>query len=210
MTYRGFDVLILDYNRDGPIADRFSRDFVVLDATTGLRTASEHSECPAGGRPFKWTAIGRDQIAAMREFLDVRKGRAVPFWFPSFQWDLTLAEDVTVAQAILNLVWMRYTQQMFGTTGARRHVALWTLGDGSSMDCYRISAANDPATGLTETITIDPLAGEDYPAETTVISFLRLCRLENDRVTITYPSVNVAEAEILVREIPLEAPTAGI
>lgn len=209
MTYRGFDVLILDYNRDGPITDRLSRDFVVLDATTGLRTATENSESPAGVRPFKWTAIGRDEIASMRDFLDARKGRAVPFWLPSFQWDLTLSEDATAAQSVLSLVWMRYTQQMFGTTAARRHLAIWTLGDGSSMDCYRVSAANDPATGLTETITIDPSAAADYPAATTVLSFLKLCRLEDDRVTISYPSVNVAEAEIMVREIPHEAPTAA-
>jgi hypothetical protein len=209
MIYRDLDVLILDYNRDGPIVDRFSRDFVVLDATTGLRTAAEHSESPAAVRPFKWTAIGREEISAMLAFLNARKGRAVPFWLPSFQWDLTLTEDVTATQSVLSLVWMRYTQQMFGMTGARRHVALWTLNDGSSMDCYRIAAANDPATGLTETVTIDPTAAADYPAASTVVSFLKLCRLEDDRVTITYPSVNVAEAEILVREIPLEAPTAA-
>lgn len=209
MIYRDHDVLVLDYNRDAAIEDRLARDFVILDGKTGLRTPAEHSATPAAGRSFKWTAIGRDEITEMRDFLEARKGRAVPFWFPTFQWDLTLEEDVVATQASVTVTWIRYTQQMFGTTGARRHVAFWTLGDGGTMDCYRIHAATDPGTELTETITIDPTAASDYPAASTVVSFLRLCRLDQDRVKISYPSVNVAEAEILVQELPLEAPTGA-
>lgn len=204
--YLGFDVLELNYNRIGPIEDRHDRKFVLLDPLTGKRKPDEQSPAPAAVRPFTWTARGRDEQTVMRAFLEARKGRAIPFWLPSYQWDLELSEDVIITQAIVSVVWIRYVQQLFGTTGARRHVALWTLGDGSVMDYYRIDDADDPGDELTESITIDPGAVRAYPAETSVVSFLKLCRLESDEVAISYPSGKIAQTTISVREIPLEAP----
>lgn len=207
MTYLGFDVLELDYNRRAAIEERSQRKFVILDPGTGKRTADAHSPAPANVRPFTWTAIGRSEITQIRTFLDARLGRAVPFWLPSYQWDLELAEDVDEDQTIISINWIRYTQQMFGETGARRHVALWTIGDGSVMDYYQIEDADDPGTEVTESLTISPGAARDYAAETTVVSFLKLCRLASDEVKISYPSGRVAEAVISVMEVPLEAPT---
>lgn len=205
MTYLGYDVLELNYNRVGGIEERLSRKFVLLDPKTGKRVADEQSPSPAAARPFTWTAFGRAEIAAMRQFLEARKGRAVPFWLPSFQWDLSLTEDLPETSAIATVQYVRYVQQMWGTTGARRHIALWTIGEGG-MDYYRISNASDPANYVTESLTLDPVAVRDYLLETTVISFLKLCRMDSDRVTIEYPSGRVAEATMPVRELPMEAP----
>ena len=74
------------------------------------------------------------------------------------------------------------------------------------MDFYRIADATDPADYLTETLTLDPVAVRDYSMDRTVLSFVKLCRLEDDRVEISYPSAQVAQATIRVRELPLEAP----
>ena len=205
MTYLGYDVLELNYNRVGPFDERLRRKFVLLDSKTGKRVSDEQAPAPAAARPFTWTALGRAEIAAMRAFLDARVGRSVPFWLPSFQWDLSLAEDVLQDQSIVTIRWVRFRQQMWGTTGVRRHLALWSVGD-STMDYYRIADATDPADYLTETLTLDPIAVRDYPVGNTVLSFLKLCRLEDDLVEITYPSAQVAEATIRVRELPLEAP----
>ena len=128
--------------------------------------------------------FGRDEIAAMRAFLDARKGRAVPFWLPSFQWDLALAEDIAQNQSGATIRWVRYKQQMWGTTAARRHLALWSLGEGV-MDYCRITGATDPANYLTETLTLDPVAGRDYSRGQTVLSFLKLCRLDEDRIEVS-------------------------
>ena len=206
MMYLGFDVLELDYTRIAGVEERLNRKFVLLDQGTGKRTPDEQSPAPAALRPFTWTALGRPQITVLRAFLDARLGRAVPFWLPSYQWDLELTEDVLEDAATATVRWVRYVQQMWGTTAARRHVALWTLGDGSVMDYYRIEDADDPGDYLTESLTLDPVAIRDYPAATTVVSFLKLCRLESDRVAISYPAGNVADATIEIRELPQEAP----
>ena len=205
MSYLGFDVLELNYNRVGAFEERLKRKFVLLSSKTGRRISDEQAPAPATTRPFTWTALGRDEITAMRTFLDARKGRAVPFWLSSFQWDLALAEDIAQNQSGATIRWVRYKQQMWGTTGARRHLALWSLGDGV-MDYCRITGATDPANYLTETLTLDPVAGRDYSRGQTVLSFLKLCRLDEDRIEVSYPSPQVAEATIRVRELPLEAP----
>ena len=203
--YLGFDVLELNYNRVGRIEEHVRRKFVLLDCKTGVRQADEQSPAPNPSRPFTWLALGRAEIAVMREFLDNRKGRAVPFWLPSFQWDLSLASDVAVFSPTAQISWARYTSQMFGTAGARRHLALWDLGI-PSFEYYEVIAASDPGDSLTETLTLSPVASRDYEALRTVVSFLKLCRLEGDAVEIRYPSGNVAEATIEVRELPMEAP----
>lgn len=205
MSHLGFDVLELNYNRLGAFEERLRRKFVLTSSKTGRRVADEQAPAAAPSRPFTWTAIGRQEMSAMRAFLDARKGRAVPFWLPSYQWDLALAEDVPQNQSSMSIWWVRYKQQMWGTTAARRHLAIWTLGDGT-MDYARIVGATDPANYVTETVTTDPVAVREYSRARTVLSFLKFCRLEDDHVEISYPSSQVAEATIRVRELPLEAP----
>lgn len=145
----------------------------------------------------------------MRAFLDARKGCAVPFWFPSYQWDLSLTEDALQGDSILTIAWIRYEQQMFGTTAGRRHLAIWPCGLESPMDYHEIVNATDPGNGETETIGINPVATRAYSAPSTVISFLKLCRLDADSVRISYPKTHIAEATIQVRELPLEAPISA-
>lgn len=203
--YQGFDVLELNYNRIGRVDERVRRKVMLLDPKTGVRRQDEQSPAPTPTRPFSWFASGRAEIAAMRAFLEARKGRAVPFWLPSFQWDLRLTEDLTQTSVIATIQWCRYGEQMFGTTAARRHLALWDLGLGT-MEYYRVEDTNDPGDEVTESLTVDPAAVRTYQANRTVISFLKLCRLELDQAEIRHHNGTIAEATINVREIPLEAP----
>jgi hypothetical protein len=203
-TYKGHDILELNYNRLGSFQVGHRRKFSLLDSKTGLRHSDEHSPAPATGRPFTWTAFGDAEIAAMRTFLEARRGRAIPFWLPTYQWDLSLAEDVVATQAIITIHYVRYVQQFWGTTGARRHIGIWTLTEGM-MDFYGIADADDPGDYLTETLTLDTPAVRDYPAQQRILSFLKFCRLDNDLVEISYPRPGIAQATIQVRELPNEA-----
>lgn len=204
-TYLDFDVLEINPNRIGRIDEVVRRKMALLDNETGPRLVDAHSPAPAPARPFTWTAFGRAEIAAMREFIVARKGRAVPFWLPSYQWELGLSEDAIEDQTIVSINWIRYTEQYFGTTGGRRHLALFEHGI-PTMDYYRITDADDPGTRVTESVTIDPGAVRAYPAASTVVSFLKFCRLEDDMVEIEHYDGKTAQATIVVRELPQEAP----
>lgn len=205
MSYLGYDVLELNYDRVGAIQESVEQEFALLDHETGVCAVVEQWAAPASVRPFTWTAMGLPEIAAMRAFLDTRKGMAVPFWLPSYQWDLTLASALDALDTSITIEWARYDDQLFGTTGARRHLALWTVGVGA-MDYYAVEGADCAGEREPEVLTIDPAAVRDYAADSTVISFLKLCRLERDQVTISYPTKDIARATILVRELPMEAP----
>ena len=202
--WQGFDILETEPNRLGPLEDNVERDFVLLDSRTGKRWADELTAAPAMMRPFVWTAFSRAQAQEMREFLDARKGRAIPFWLPSWQQDLGLRTDAIQAQTILELEWVRYTQLMFPDSAARRHLRVFGLGEAPSY--HYIDDAEDPGDWIEESITITPGAPRDLPAATTTLSFLRLCRLEDDEVEVAWESRAVAHAILRVREIPNEAP----
>jgi hypothetical protein len=205
MTYLDYDLLELNQDRIGPIQEFVEQDFTLLDYETGARAVVQAWAAPAPVRPFTWTAIGALEITAMRAFLDARKGRAVPFWLPSYQWDLTLGLAIDALDTTITIAWARYQDQLFGTTGARRHVGLWTAGIGA-IDCYEITAAACAGEREPEVLSIDPAAVKTYALDSTVISFLKLCRLERDQVTISYPAKEIARATISVRELPMESP----
>ena len=202
--WQGYEVLEVEPNRKGPIDDEFYRRFVLLDTETGEREFDQLSPAPALIRPFLWTAFGRDEIAAMIAFIDRHKGRAVPFWVPSWQQDLRLTSDVILDQILCEIRRIRYAGTMFGSTGARRHLAVYSPQDAATY--HKIVAATDPGSGLTETITVNPGAPRLWPAGATIVSFLRLCRLEDDEVEISWLAGNIAEAVVRIRELPNEAP----
>lgn len=205
-SYLGFDVLdLVEHNRREPLEERVHRSFALLETATGLRRADEHSRSASPLRLFLWTVFNRTEAKAARDFLDGRKGRAVPFWLPSYQKDLTLAQDAAAAATILTIEHVRYTQLLFGTTGARRHFALYRPGSG--MVFHKVTAATDPGDGLTETLSITPALASTFPKGTTLLSFLKLCRLEEDEVELTWLSRDHADVVIHCRELPNEAPT---
>ena len=146
MTYQSFDVLQLNYDRVGSIREDVQRDFDVLDGDTGVRAVIDRWTVPAPSRPFTWTAFGLAEIAAMRAFLEDRKGMAVPFWLPTFQSDLTLDEPVVALDTSIVIRYAGYQEYLFGTTGARRHIALWTRGS-ITMGCYEITDAECEGMG---------------------------------------------------------------
>lgn len=203
-SYLDIEVLELEPNRLIPYEDEYQRSFSLLDTRTGSRWADEHAPAPANVRPYLWTAYGRREIAQMLDFLDRRKGAAIPFWLPSWEQDLRLASDAMESETILELVWVRYTQQMFPNTNARRHLAVYSVDRPATY--HTIQDADDPGDQATESITITPGAQRAWPAATTTISFLRLSRLEQDESEITWHGPECAEARLQIRELPNEAP----
>lgn len=202
--WQGYEVLEVMPNRKGTLEDEFCRREALLDTETGERVFDQLSPAPALVRAFLWTAFGREEIAAMLGFIDRHKGRALPFWVPSWQQDLRLASDIVVDQILCELRRIRYAGAMFGATGARRHLAVYSAQEPATY--HKIVAATDPGSGPTETITVNPGAPRLWPSTSTIVSFLRLCRCEDDEVEITWPSHDVAEAVLRIRELPNEAP----
>lgn len=203
-TYLGFDVLDqVPHNRTGSIDDTYDRGFTVLDNETGLRDVDVPSKAPAPRRPFLWTCFTRAEAAVLRAFIHARRGRAIPFWLPTYQQDLRLASDVSNGATGIVVKWIGYAQHLFPGGGWRRHVAFY---DSRRQFTFRkITAATDPGGYATESLALSSPAPQAFPAATTIVSFLRLCRLEEDAVSFEWRG-HTCEATIALREIPLEAP----
>jgi hypothetical protein len=204
IEWNGFPVLEVMPNRTGSVDEEISRRFVALDQETGKPWHDSYWAAPAPARSFLWTAFGREEIDELLAFLDAVKGQAVPFWLPTWQRDLRLTLDAIQNETILTVRWVRFTQLAFPDSGARRHLAVYSVDQAASY--HTIADADDPADGETESITVNPAAPRLWPVSSTILSFLALCRLDEDEVEIAFPTTGVCEATLRIREVPQEAP----
>ncbi len=205
ITYKGFEVMDLRPTRDGAAAEKFLREMTILNSGTGHMAIEGHSPAPAPARSFRLPMFSRYQVTLLRAFLDRCHGRDTPFWMPSYQRDLSMTADLASGAAALTVKWFDYTAQMFPQSLARRHLVLYdpTL----NFSCYKVTAATDPGSKTTETLTLSPNAERAFPAGSTLVSFLKFCRLDTDLVPIGWWNGSVSEATLTVRELPNEVPS---
>lgn len=205
-TWQSIEVLdLVEHNRSEPLEEVVRRRFSLLDTRTGHRRAIVPTRAPDPARAFHWTSFTRAQVASMRAFVDARRGMAVPFWLPSWQADLSLAADVGSGAVILTVRRMLYARLLFPGTAGRRHLAFHRRGQ--ALLFAKVTAATDPGSGATETLTVTPAIGANLAAAATTIMFLKLCRLEDDEAEITWLNSRMADTILRVREVPTEAPT---
>lgn len=201
--YLGFYVLEVEPNwRDGR-EDSYRREWFRLDPGTGKVRLEDNAGVPIPVYGFSWFMADRSAIAAFRTFVAARKGAAVPFWLPTWRQDLQLYSNAASIDTTLSIVNIGFTKHIWPNP-ARRFLA-FILPDGTKI-YRRITASADPGNGLYETITIDSAPGVALPASTTLLSFLTLCRMAEDEVTIVWQSSNAAEAELSIVELPEEVP----
>jgi hypothetical protein len=199
----GIDVLTeAQHNARDEIRESFARVGALLDNPTGKREYDDHGGRAFPARNFLWTAPDRAACVRLREFLDARKGRLVPFWTPTFSWDLELAEDSPAESATLVIRRAGYGQFLWPVP-ARRRLAIFVPGQ--PMALRKVISLETGTT--TETLHLDSApGGTTLFAETTRICFLPLCRLAEDLTEITWSHTDHCEARIQFAEIPHEVP----
>lgn len=201
-TYLGIEVLDeVQHNAREAIAQAFRRHGALHESPVGRRFWDDFAGQPLPQRSFEWFASGRPAIAALRAFLDARRGRVVPFWVPTYGGELPMAADALAADSSIRVWGVGYGQFLYPFP-ARRHLAL--MKPSGSFLRRKVTLVVDNLDG-TETLTLDSGLGEDLPAATTLVSFLALCRLDGPTPTRWY-SVEHAEASLSFQELPREVP----
>jgi hypothetical protein len=202
--YLGLDVLDGLPANEGAVQDGYVRRLEVLDPGPGLMTVDARDVAPDWVRPVLWRCTSRAGATELREFLARRRGRAVPFWLPTFDEDLTLAADALTSVSTLSIVSCGYSNLLFPLGPARRHLAL-QASPGTPI--YRkVTAAVDNQDG-TETLTLDTAIDRDLLAGRAMISFLRYCRLDDDGPVIDWTGPAYCECALPVRELAAECPS---
>lgn len=200
-TYLGIDVLEVRHNMRDAISENFSRLGEFFENHTGRRAWDDHAAIPLPSRLFSWTCASRAQCVDLRAFLDARQGRRVPFWTPTYCWDLQLATDGPADLNRLTIVKAGYGQFVSGSL-ARRFLAIFPPG----LDPIYREIVGVVVDSTTETLDLDVVPGVELPAGTTRLCFLVICRLAEDMTSIVWHGRDVCEAQILFQELPREYP----
>lgn len=205
MTYRGVDVLEVWHNMRDGVVESFSRFGELIDHQTGPRAWDDHATMAIPVRSFTWTCGTRAECVALRDFLKARRGRRIPFWVPTYCWDMQLAVDYPAPVNQITIARSGYGQFLAGSL-SRRFIAVFRAGYPAE---YRevVSVVSGADTEVIE-IDGDPL--EDLSSETTRICFLVLCRLANDATTISWFGRTACEAQIEFQELPREYPEFAV
>lgn len=215
MSYLGIDVLTAISDGTSAETEGMIRGAVLRENPTGLRSVDLTSDDPKTSQSMNWAVSSHAEGAVLRAFLKARRGRSVPFWYPTVRLDLVLYEDIDpTGGAVASFkVWdVKYRARMFVTsdgraTGARRHLCLWA-GKMAITHQFKVTAATHSGSDPFEVLTVTPsIAMGALIPKTRNLSFMRYCRMDNDKAMIAWQTNGVGTARMMYREIPTEAVT---
>ena len=208
-VYQGYDVLELPTDGSTGQEDQPERRFYLTDAATGKRVVDDPEAVSSGVLTYSWVCTTLAEIADLKTFLDARRGRAIPFWLPTFKHHLTLNGDHNSAHAFIDVKTFGYAANMWPSTGARRHL-LFRSRAGVLFYRKATSAVNNQ--NGTESVYLDATLGQSVTVADWMVGFLRLCRLDEDLTKLEHLRGGAGggdrymRALLRIRELPKEAP----
>lgn len=201
LQYSGLDVLTLPPNTaDGDTDETYDRDFDTVDFAKGSWFVSDHAAGPVISRPYKWLLKTRQEIMNFLAFLEVRKGKAIPFWMPTWSKDLEQMQDMGSADTNILIRNIGYTRHM--NLNPNRSTLIFFPTDGSTPIVKTITGCAENSNG-TETLGLNSSFGvikkiTDFRA----ISFLSYCRMDQDSFDLNWYTDSIADVSFKVKEIP--------
>lgn len=185
--------------RDGPKADEYRRRYRILDNRTGIRSSVANTAAPSNVRSHTWFCGSRAEAKVLRDFVDARKGRAVPTWCPTWQQDLTLFQAASGTN--IRVKACDYASRLYGSTNARRHLM---LRDATGPSYHKVTSILTPGSGY-EDLAISPALPRTFQT-TALVSFLIYSRMETDEAEILWYAGNVCDSVLQFRDLPRETP----
>ncbi|MBY4834206.1 hypothetical protein K6W55_28775, partial [Burkholderia dolosa] len=92
IQYRGYDTLLLHPNRVEDVSIDYQRLADVFDVETGTPAVIDSPNRPFIVRRHQYLLPDRTRLTAMRGWLAARAGRQVPFWVPTWERGLEVAQ----------------------------------------------------------------------------------------------------------------------
>jgi len=203
VSFKGFYVL---EQRQAGVSrlDDATEKFYRVGPQGGTSTIDPIVTHPMMLRDYDWPITSNADAKAIRDFVDLVDGSAVPFWMIGQERDLTMNTTLAVSSDNFKIAFCGYAASIFPQGPGRRYLNLRRTTD-QIEEMFEVISAVDNADG-TETITLQSPAGNQFDPATTVISYLRFCRLEDDEVTMDFAGVGVGVGRFRFREIAREAP----
>lgn len=202
-TYNGTEIFFPAVNWETPPTFTYKRDGARLDTKSGKWAYDDHANVPKLEPQMVLWLKGRPAILGLLDWAARRKGKALPFWMPSYRRDLTIMANGTAGDAGILLHDTGYVLRQF-PYACRRHIILCT---GQLLDhnmVYRVTAASN-GPGNSSSLTFSENLRENVLTVTPVM-FFHLLRLTEDKVEVRWLAKNFAECTLSVTELPLEYP----
>lgn len=193
--YAGYAVLTERPNEREQLTSGYTRNVLDIDNQTGLVTRVDLSKRSARQQQHMWLLRRRAQLAAFYKLCYKLKGRMIPMWLPTAYHDFELTSDVVNGSNFLNVELCGYTQT--GGPAQGRDRIMIELYDGEPLFRRVVSSA---LVGDGERITLDsviPVFIEQSNVRR--VSFMELCRSNQDRFEITHhtDAQGVAESTVV-------------
>lgn len=172
--YAGFPVMTDPAIVSGGLAESVLREIELADNGVGSPAEVELYDRPAQRFSIAWAAHTMEKRWSVRRFLHYLRGSQKAFWLPSWGHDLTLQANIGAGATTITVRRIGYPNAYAVT-----HIMIRTK---AGVNYYR-EVTGGTLTGGNDVLTIDSALGTAVTtAQVERISFMRLCRLDTDRV----------------------------
>lgn len=198
-SYRGRPVLGVAPDESEVLTTQVQRLLHELDNMTGPVHRVDSANRSFTLQSYRFLEYGRAGHVALRGLLHFLQGRQQALWLPTFADDLNLVETmpgVSTAMVVRNIGYFRY-----GGGAGRRDIRI-QLRNGAVFH-RRIEAAS-ALDADREQLTLDTALGQTVtPAEVVRISWLALCRLDQDAVEFLHETDadGIGKCQVLFRSV---------
>ena len=199
-VYRGRPVLEDRPDESEDLRWGFDRLLKTLDNKTSSPVLTDIAGYALPVWGWRWVDAGRDKRAALRSLFYSLRGQQTAVWIPTHADDMTVAAPAPASHAYLDIVNIGYSRFCAGCVG-RQDIRI-EFTDGSTM--YRRITRAGALDDATERIEFGQSHGRDITPESVArISYLQLCRLSSDDVTIEHmtDSEGVASCAVTFRGV---------
>ncbi len=194
--YRGLYVMNHMHNWTSPVQEKSSLVLDAFETETGNRFVVQRRKTPATVKNHSLFLNSKSKIRAVRRWLYGRRGAAAPFWLPSGKADLQVVARIEAGSDELTVASAGYHSVVLERNN-RRDLIIYTR---RGTFLRRISASATGDTPGTEIIKLQTTIDTRIePSEVIMVSFLGLCRLENDSVELDWRSEKLVLCNLSTR-----------
>ncbi|WP_151790020.1 hypothetical protein [Acinetobacter junii] len=199
-TYRNYPVFAEAPNEREDLTHSHERLLHVIENATGVSLKTDSAKAAFQLYRYQWLTHGRLSQANLRSFLYGLRGSQKAVWLPTFSDDLTLKATITSTSQSMDVEWCGYTRFAVNQLG-RQDIQI-TLKSGVVL--FRRIISSTEINSQTERLLVDSIfPNQILTTDIIRISFITLCRLSNDTVSIEHvnDSDGVAKCSVVWRGV---------
>ncbi len=142
---------------------------------------------------FNFLSKTKQELSEFFGFLDRRKGRLNPFYYPTWSNDFQITNSGNSAATTIIIKYCGYSTYFYPGAGNLQHRVMFQTPSGTNI-FRQIATATDNGDG-TETLTINSGLGISWDSTTfSLISILQFMRLDQDMIELQYETTSIAKS----------------